>query len=240
MGDARLKVVNLQAGYGKLQVLKGVSCHVGAGEVVALLGANGAGKSTLLRTVAGLLPAVGGRLFLDGNEVTGRPAEQLAALGLLLVPEGRGLFPEMTVLDNLRLGGHARRLPARELAVCVAAAAARYPVLAGRLTERAGNLSGGQQQMLALARAHVAAPRVLVLDEPSTGLAPQWVHDVFIAVREWRERGAAVLLAEQNMAQALTVADRGYVLENGQIVLEGTAAELLASPAVRKAYLGGE
>ncbi|MFA5204337.1 MAG: ABC transporter ATP-binding protein [Lentisphaeria bacterium] len=240
MSEQLLKAVNLQAGYGRLRVLNGASLHVDAGEVVALLGVNGAGKSTLLRAVAGLLPVTGGRLFLAGAEVTGQPAERLAGRGLLLVPEGRGLFPDMTVLDNLRLGGHARRLPPRDLAAAVAAAAARYPVLQGRLRERAGNLSGGQQQMLALARAQVAEPRLLLLDEPSTGLAPQWVSDVFAAVRDWRARGAAVLLAEQNMAQALAVADRGYVLENGQIVLEGTAAELLASPAVRKAYLGGE
>ncbi len=233
-----LRVINLQSGYGALRVIDGISLHINPGEVVALLGANGAGKSTLLRTLAGLLPPREGRILLHGKNVTGWPAERLAAHRLTLVPEGRALFPRMSVRDNLRMGGYAGRLRGRKLADSLTRACELFPVLADRLDERAGNLSGGQQQMLALARALVGAPEILLLDEPSTGLAPILVAEVFEKVRQLKQAGITLLIAEQNMQLALQTADRAYVIENGRIVLQGTAAELLASDDVKRAYLG--
>lgn len=233
-----LRVINLQSGYGALSVIDGISLRVTQGEVIALLGGNGAGKSTLLKTIAGLLPPKEGRILLHGKEVTGRSAERMAGLGLTLVPEGRGLFPGMSVLENLRMGGYARKLSRRQLTEKLEQQYALFPVLAERRTEKAGNLSGGQQQMLALARALIGTPDILLLDEPSTGLAPLLVAEVFEKIQQLKQAGITILLAEQNVQQALQAADRAYVIENGRIVLSGAASELIASDEVKRAYLG--
>lgn len=233
-----LRVVNLTSGYGALAVIDGISMSVVPGEVVALLGGNGSGKSTLLKTIAGLLPPREGRILLHGKNITGLPAERVAARGLTLVPEGRGLFPGMSIHDNLRMGGYARGFRGTKLAEQMRLAYTMFPALAARPTEKAGNLSGGQQQMLALGRALVSKPDLLLLDEPSTGLAPLLVAEVFTTIRQLKETGTTILLAEQNVQHALQVADRGYVLENGRIALQGPSAELLASDDVRRAYLG--
>jgi len=233
-----LRVINLQAGYGALTVIDGISLSVGQGEVVALLGGNGAGKSTLLKTIAGLLRPTEGRILLNGKNVYGWPAERLAGAGLTLVPEGRGLFPGMSVLENLRMGGYARELSRRQLAEKIEQMHTLFPVLAERPSERAGNLSGGQQQMLALARALVGSPDLLLLDEPSTGLAPLLVAEVFEKIAQLKASGLTILVAEQNVQLALQAADRAYVIENGRIVLSGPAAELMESDEVKKAYLG--
>ncbi|MHB9130568.1 MAG: ABC transporter ATP-binding protein [Armatimonadota bacterium] len=230
--------MNLRSGYGTLSVIDGISLHVAQGEVIALLGGNGAGKSTLLKTVAGLLSPTEGRILLSGKDITGKPAEQIAARGLTLVPEGRGLFPQMSVLDNLRMGGFARRLSGKALAENITRACDLFPILTDRLKDRAVNLSGGQQQMLALARALVGSPEILLLDEPSTGLAPLLVAEVFEKIHQLRQAGMTILLAEQNVQQALQAADRAYVIENGRIVLHGPAAELMESEDVKRAYLG--
>jgi branched-chain amino acid transport system ATP-binding protein len=233
-----LRVTNLRSGYGALSVLDGLSLRVEAGEVVALLGANGAGKTTLLKTIAGLITPREGRILLKGKAVSGWSAERIAAAGLTLVPEGRGLFPQMSVLDNLRMGGYARRLRGRELQGRVALCCELFPVLSDRLVARAGDLSGGQQQMLALARALVGAPDLLLLDEPTAGLAPRLVAEVFAKVAQLKQSGVTLLLAAQNVQQALQVADRAYVLENGRIVLTGAGSELMDSEEVQRAYLG--
>lgn len=233
-----LRVVNLRSGYGALSVIDGISLHVAQGEVIALLGGNGAGKSTLLKAIAGLLSPTEGRILLNGKEVTGKAAEVIAARGLTLVPEGRGLFPQMSVLDNLRMGGFARRLKGKALAGKITQACDLFPILTDRLRDRAGNLSGGQQQMLALAKALVGSPDILLLDEPSTGLAPLLVAEVFEKIHQLRQAGMTILLAEQNVQQALQAADRAYVIENGRIVLNGPAAELMESEEVKRAYLG--
>jgi branched-chain amino acid transport system ATP-binding protein len=233
-----LRVTNLRSGYGQLTVLDGISLHVDQGEIVALLGANGAGKSTLLKTLAGLLSPSEGRVLLKGKAISGWPAERVAAAGLTLVPEGRGLFPQMSVLDNLRMGGYARRLRGRELQERIGRVTELFPALGERLSARAGALSGGQQQMLALARALVGAPELLLLDEPTAGLAPRLVTEVFATIVQLKDSGATVLLAAQNVQQSLQMADRAYVLENGRIVLTGTGEELMHAEAVQRAYLG--
>lgn len=233
-----LRAVNLKSGYGALTVIDGISLHVASGEVVALLGGNGAGKSTLLKTIAGLLNPGEGRILLNGKDITGKPAEVIATRGLVLVPEGRGLFPRMTILDNLRMGGYARRFSRAHLAKNITQAFELFPALTERTSERAGNLSGGQQQMLALAKALVSEPDLLLLDEPSTGLAPLLVAEVFEKIQRLKAAGMTILLAEQNVQSALQIADRGYVLENGRISLQGSSTELLNSEDVQRAYLG--
>jgi branched-chain amino acid transport system ATP-binding protein len=233
-----LKIVHLVAGYGALRVIDGVSMHVNAGEVVALVGANGAGKSTLLKTVAGLLHPRAGRVLLQGKEMAGQPASRLATAGLTLVPEGRGLFPGMTVHDNLRMGGYARRLSGARLEQRIHEVCVGFPDLLKKLGAKAGCLSGGQQQMLALARALVGQPSVLLLDEPSTGLAPLLMAEVFEKIKELKSTGATLILAEQNVRQALRVSDRAYVMRTGRVVMEGTAEAVAASEEVKTAYLG--
>ena len=202
------------------------------------MGGNGAGKSTLLKTIAGLITPREGRILLHGKPVVGWPAERIAAAGLTLVPEGRGLFPAMSVLENLRMGGYARRLSRRQFADKLAQIYTLFPVLAERPQAHAGHLSGGQQQMLALARALVGTPEILLLDEPSTGLAPLLVAEVFEKIAQLKAAGITILLAEQNVQLALRAADRGYVIENGRITLSGPASELMASEEVQRAYLG--
>ncbi len=230
-----LKVINLSSGYGKLVVLKSVSLSVRQGEVVALVGGNGAGKSTLLRTIAGLLGPVEGRILLDGKNVAGLPAEKIARKGLALVPEARDLFPAMTVRENLLVGANAGL---GDISGRFDSVYALFPVLRERASSLAGQLSGGQQQMLALGRALMSQPRILLLDEPSTGLAPVLVMELFDKIASLKHGGMTVLIAEQNVRAALDIADRGYVVENGRIILEDSAEALKSSERIQKAYLG--
>ncbi len=236
--NSLLKVVHLISGYGSLRVIDGVSLRACPGEVIALVGGNGSGKSTLLKTIAGLLTPAEGRVLLKGREMAGRSANRIAAAGLTLVPEGRGLFPGMSVLENLRMGGYARRLRGRGLVRRIEAVCAGFPALVPKLAQSAGSLSGGQQQMLALARALVGEPEVLLLDEPSTGLAPLLVDEVFRKIKDLKQAGLALILAEQHVSRALEAADRAYVMRTGRVVMEGPASDVARSDEVRKAYLG--
>lgn len=240
---SRLVVADLTVGYGAAQVLHGVGLAIQAGEIVTLVGANGAGKSTLLKAVAGLLAPRAGRVRLDGEEIGGRPAYEVARRGLVLVPEGRGIFGDQTVRENLLLGALARRegRDAASIAEDLERHLALFPALRERLDGPAGGLSGGQQQMLALARGLMARPRVLLLDEPSMGLAPRLTREILGHIaRLRRERNMTILLVEQNARGALAIADRGYVLETGRLVLQGSSEELLANRDVQRAYLGRE
>jgi branched-chain amino acid transport system ATP-binding protein len=236
-----LAVRNLEAGYGPLKVLRKVSLHVAAGEIVTLIGANGAGKSTLLRALAGLLAPTGGDVLLEGQPIRGLPAERVVDRGIALVPEGRQVFAAMTVRENLLLGGYvaARRgRGGQGTASALAEVHALFPVLRERDAQLAGTLSGGEQQMLAMGRALMTDPRLLMMDEPSMGLAPLVVRDIFRAVQRLRDEGRTVLLVEQNARAALRIADRGYVIETGRLVLEGEAGFLLNDREVQRAYLG--
>lgn len=235
-----LRLNSVRAGYGGIQALRGVSLHVSEGEITALLGANGAGKSTILNVVCGLVPATAGRVHFGGEDVTGLATERLVRMGLTQVPEGGHVFGELSVRDNLLLGAYARqrRASKAEIEADIAEMHELFPVLAESSARRGDTLSGGQQQMLAIARALMSRPRLLLLDEPSIGLAPLAAEEVLRKVALLRDRGTTVLLVEQNVAAALEIADRGYVLEVGQVVLEGTSEELLANRDVRRAYLG--
>ncbi|MCC7273616.1 MAG: ABC transporter ATP-binding protein [Alphaproteobacteria bacterium] len=231
-----LALDSVEAGYGQAKVLHGVSLTVEPGEIVVLLGANGAGKTTTLRVISGIIGARGGVTF-EGRPLIGMAPNRIVELGLLQVPEGRQLFADMSVEDNLLMGSHsARAKPHRARAL--EQSYALFPVLKERRTQKAGTLSGGQQQMLAIGRALMAQPRLLLLDEPSLGLAPQLVTAVFEAIRRSNESGMAILLVEQNANQALRFAHRGYVLEGGRVVHRGSASELADDPAVQRAYLG--
>jgi branched-chain amino acid transport system ATP-binding protein len=230
-----LLVREVSVSYGKVRAVRGVSLEVRTGEVVAILGSNGAGKSTLLRTVAGVLHPDAGQVVFDGATITRLPCHRIARLGLRLVPEGRGLLRRMTVWENLLMGQYTR---ARPDAAAMEEAFRRFPVLQARRQQVASTLSGGEQQMLAIARALVGGPRLLMLDEPSLGLAPLMVDEIFAVIRRLKEEGATILLVEQNARKALQVADRAYVLETGTIQLEGPAAELAAGVEVQRAYLG--
>jgi branched-chain amino acid transport system ATP-binding protein len=240
---AMLRIRNLEAGYGPLRVLKGVSLHISPGEVVAIIGANGAGKTTLLKTIAGILAPQAGSIALDGAEIAAVAAERIVARGCALVPEGRHVFGNMTIRENLILGGYACR---RRGAKCpsihegLEAVYGLFPSLRERCGQLAGTLSGGQQQMLAIGRALMSQPRLLMMDEPSLGVAPLVVRDLYAAVAALKQRGMTILLVEQNARAALAVADRGYVIETGQVVLEGQSWELADNPEVRRAYLGKE
>lgn len=236
VGPALLGVDDLVAGYGAEPVLHGISLQVKRGEMVALLGANGAGKSTLMRTLSGLHRSVSGGLHLDGNSLEHKPAEAVVGLGLVLVPEGRQVFSELTVLDNIRLGAflHPENIDAR-----VEEMLTRFPRLRERLHQRAGLLSGGEQQMLAVARGLMAKPRILLLDEPSLGLAPKVIAELFAALDQLRQENMTILLVDQMAALALALADRAYVIEGGRVVAQGTAAEIAANDDLAKAYLGG-
>jgi branched-chain amino acid transport system ATP-binding protein len=237
-----LRVQNLDVAYGSLRVLKGISLHVSAGEVVALIGANGAGKTTLLKTIVGLQPRLAGTILLDGRPIHGDPSERIVAAGCCLVPEGRHVFSTLTVRENLLLGAFARRRKqtSAETAADLDRVYKLFDILKQREGQLAGTLSGGQQQMLAIGRALMSRPRVLMMDEPSLGVAPLVTRTIFDAVVGLKRGGLTVLLVEQNARAALAVADRGYVIETGQIVLEGTSRQLSDNPEVRRAYLGKE
>jgi branched-chain amino acid transport system ATP-binding protein len=228
-----LDVARLDSRYGRIPALTGIDLHVGAGELVALVGANGAGKSTLLRAISGVQPTHGGAIRFDGTALAGLSARDRVRLGIVQVPEGRQVFGALSVEDNLRLGAFARG--ARDGAERVLA---MFPALLDKRRELAGMLSGGQQQMLAIGRALMAEPRLLLLDEPSMGLAPRLVAEIFAKVAQLKALGTTILLVDQNARAALAIADRGYVMETGRIALEGSAAALLGDPQVRQAYLG--
>ena len=231
-----LSVQNLRAGYGKIEVLHDVALAIEQGQIVTLIGANGAGKTTLLKTISGLIRPAAGSIDFEGESIVRRPPHKIVARGLSHVPEGRAILKRMTVLDNLRMGAYVRS--DSEVGRDIDAVFVRFPVLAERRDQMAGTLSGGEQQMLAIGRALVARPRLLLLDEPSLGLAPKFVTRIFLTLRELKQEGKTILLVEQNARQALQVADRGYVMERGRIVLNGTGAALLAMPEVRQTYLG--
>jgi branched-chain amino acid transport system ATP-binding protein len=231
-----LTVENLTSSYGRIEALHGVSVTVAAGEIVAVLGANGAGKTTLIRAISGVQPISAGRILLEGRPIERTPAHARVALGVAQVPEGRQLFAPLSVEDNLKLGAWSRRGLA--LDVELAAVYALFPMLAERRRTAAGMLSGGQQQMLAIGRALMAKPRLLLLDEPSMGLAPMLVEQILDAVQGFKRAGLTVLLVEQNARAALAIADRGYVIETGRIAASGSARELLADDRVQAAYLG--
>ncbi|KAB2888870.1 MAG: ABC transporter ATP-binding protein, partial [Burkholderiaceae bacterium] len=224
--------------YGSIEAVRGVSLTVRQGEVVTLIGANGAGKSTLLKAICGLEPLAGGRITVGGQDCASVPAHKRVGLGVAMSPEGRGVFADQTVLENLMLGAYARRSETAAIAAAVELEFTRFPRLRERHSQLAGTLSGGEQQMLAISRALMSEPRLLLLDEPSLGLAPLIIKDIFAAIRELRQSGLTILLVEQMAKQALGVADRAYVLETGRITLEGSGRELLDNPKVKAAYLG--
>ena len=234
-----LELRALSAGYGSALVLREITLHVAPGEIVALIGANGAGKSTLVRAISGLVPARQGEILFAGTRIDRLSPGQIVARGIGHVPEGRQVFPEMSVHENLLMGGFVHRRAPAEMRRRAAELCRRFPVLQARLGQPAGNLSGGQQQILAIARGLMAAPRLLILDEPSLGLAPVLVGEIFALIAELRAQGLAVLLSEQNARQSLEIADRGYALAHGRIVAEGKAADLLGSGEIAAQYLGG-
>ena len=234
---ALLEIEGLRAGYGPIQALRGIDLTVDEGEIVALIGSNGAGKTTLLMTICGIVPPGGGHVRFAGEELAGRQPYDIMRGRIAQVPEGRRIFPKMTVLENLLIGAH--HLAPAELRVGIERAYAMFPILAERRHQSGGTLSGGEQQMLAIARALMSRPRLLLMDEPSLGLAPLIVKQIFQIVREINAAGTTILLVEQNAFAALHLANRGYVLATGEIVMSGPARTLLDDPAVRKAYLGG-
>jgi branched-chain amino acid transport system ATP-binding protein len=233
-----LKLESVKVSYGAIEAVKGVSLEVRAGEVVTIIGANGAGKSTLLKAVAGLEPVNEGRILIDGKDCTHMAAYERVQVGVAMSPEGRGVFADQTVRENLLLGAYTRRKDATAVEAAVQREFKRFPRLRERQDQLSGTLSGGEQQMLAISRALMSEPRLLLLDEPSLGLAPLIIKDIFNAIRQLRESGLTILLVEQMAKQALGVADRAYVLETGRITLEGRGRELLDHPQVRAAYLG--
>jgi len=235
--SALLEVDAVGVAYGKRRALEGVSLSVGDGEIVTLLGANGAGKSTTLKTISGLVRPARGRIVYAGDDITRAAPDAIVARGIAHVPEARQIFPEFTVRENLLVGGHTRRRN-HELREGIARAERLFPILAERAGQRAATLSGGEQQMLAIARALMARPRLLLLDEPSLGLAPLVVREIFRVIREINAAGVAILLVEQDARLALGVAARGYVLETGRVVVQGASPTLAGDPRIRQAYLG--
>jgi branched-chain amino acid transport system ATP-binding protein len=235
-----LRTRNLDAGYGNLNVLRRVSIHVNPGEIVTIIGANGAGKTTLLKTITGLLRAEAGEVLFNGQDISKAPTEQIVANGCSLVPEGRQVFAAMPVRENLLLGAYVqfKRGNKQEVERDLSHVYGLFPVLKQREQQLAGTLSGGEQQMLAMGRALMARPKLIMLDEPSMGLAPLMVKEIFNIIVRLREEGNTVLLVEQNARSALKIANRGYVLETGRIILEGEAEDLLANRDVQRAYLG--
>ena len=233
-----LRIENLVARYGRITALKGISLHVGEGEIVALIGANGAGKTTTLRSISGLVKPASGSITFDGKNLHGVPPHEIVRLGIGHSPEGRRVFPRMTVRENLELGAFTRTSK-REIVDDTEQVLETFPRLRERIDQKAGTMSGGEQQMLAIGRALMGRPRLLLLDEPSLGLAPIIVQTIFNVIRTINARGTTILLIEQNATQALAVAGRGYVLEVGTVAHEDSSANLRASPAVAAAYLGG-
>ena len=233
-----LKIDDINVFYGAIHAIKGVSLEVNEGEIVTLIGANGAGKSTILRTISGLLKPKGGSINFLGNDIAGKAAHEIVKAGISQVPEGRRIFAEMTVLENLELGAFTRK-DKDGLKEDMEMVFARFPGLKERISQQAGTLSGGEQQMLAMGRALMCRPKLLLLDEPSMGLAPLLIREIFSIIEDINKAGTTVLLVEQNANMALSIAHRAYVLETGRITLSGDAKKLAASEDVRKAYLGG-
>jgi len=232
-----LKVKNINTYYGKVHALKNISLHLNKGEIVALIGANGAGKTTTLRTITGLLEPSQGRVLFEGDDISGKPTHKLVARGISMSPEGRGVFANLTVRENLQMGAYLNKNK-REVSADMERAFHLFPRLKEREAQKAGTLSGGEQQMLAMGRALMSRPRLLLLDEPSLGLAPLVVHTIFQAIDEIRSKGTTILLVEQNAHAALGHSDRAYVLETGRIVMEGPSKQLANDPRIKEAYLG--
>ncbi len=234
---AMLKVTDLQVYYGVIQAIKGLSFEVNEGEVIALIGANGAGKTTILHTVTGLVESKNGTVEFEGRDITKMPGHKIVSLGMAHVPEGRRVFSDLTVLENLKLGAYTRK-DKNEIEETLKMVYKRFPRLEERKNQMAGTLSGGEQQMLAMGRALMSHPKIILMDEPSMGLSPIFVNEIFDIIKEVSASGTTVLLVEQNAKKALSIADRAYVLETGKIVLEGKADELMNDESVKKAYLG--
>jgi branched-chain amino acid transport system ATP-binding protein len=237
-----LKILNLEAGYGQLRVLKGISLHVSPGEAVAIIGANGAGKTTLLKTIAGILRPRSGKILFNKLDITKEELETIVGMGCCLVPEGRHIFSTMTVKENLILGAYLRQRnrDSADVNTSLKQVYKLFGILEERANQLAGTLSGGQQQMLAIGRALMSRPKLLMMDEPSLGVAPILVKSIYKTIAELKREGLTILLVEQNARAALALADRGYVFETGQIVLEGTSRDLSDNPEVQRAYLGKE
>ncbi|WP_430244786.1 ABC transporter ATP-binding protein [Neorhizobium sp. DAR64861/K0K2] len=231
-----LEIADLRAGYGGTEVLRGLSLSVGKGEVVAVLGSNGVGKTTLNKVLSGVQPARSGSVRFDGREILGATAREIVASGLIHVPEGRKIFPNLTILENLELGGYCR--PKRVRAGNIEKVFAIFPRLKERTRQFAGTLSGGEQQMLAIGRGLMSEPKLLILDEPSLGLSPLLVEEMFSLIRRLSDDGLPIMLVEQNVMQSLDLASRAYILENGSVALSGDAAELRDNPELKRAYLG--
>jgi branched-chain amino acid transport system ATP-binding protein len=234
----RREIKDLRVHYGKIEAIKGVSVVVNQGEIVTLIGANGAGKTTILKTISGLRPVSSGSITFDGEDINKIPAHKRVDLGISQVPEGRGIFPGMTVLENLEMGKFNRKDRKNEMDEDLERVYTLFPRLKERVAQAGGTLSGGEQQMLAMGRALMARPKVLLLDEPSMGLAPQMIANIFRIITEINKQGVTILLVEQNAQQALQRAHRAYILETGNVTKEAAAADLLNDPAVREAYLG--
>jgi branched-chain amino acid transport system ATP-binding protein len=234
----RLEIKNLHVHYGKIEAIKGISVVVNEGEIVTLIGANGAGKTTTLKTISGLRPVSSGSIVFDGKDISKLPAHDRVRLGISQAPEGRGIFPGMTVLENLEMGKYHLKMKSTEIKEDLEKIYSLFPRLKERATQAGGTLSGGEQQMLAIGRALMARPRVLLLDEPSMGLAPQMIANIFRIITEINKQGVTILLVEQNAQQALSRAHRAYVLETGSITKEANAKDLLNDPHVKSAYLG--
>ena len=235
---AILEVKDLEVCYGVIQAIKGISFEVNQGEIIALIGANGAGKTTTLQTITGLIPSKAGTITYEGNNITKIPGYKLVGMGIAHVPEGRRVFAELSVLQNLKLGAYTRN-DKNEMEATLKEIYARFPRLEERKNQMAGTLSGGEQQMLAMGRALMSNASMLMLDEPSMGLSPLLVQEIFDIIQNIHKEGMTILLVEQNAQMALSVADRAYVLETGRVVMDGTGAELLTNERVRSAYLGG-
>ncbi len=234
---AMLEIKDLEVSYGVIRAIKGVSFEVNEGEVIALVGANGAGKTTILHTISGLIPIDKGSVSFNGQKLNKVPAHKIVEMGIAQVPEGRRIFQQLTVWENLKLGAFTRK-DSKEIAESLEYAYSRFPRLKERKNQIAGTLSGGEQQMLAMGRALMSKPKIILMDEPSMGLSPLLVTEIFDIIKSIRESGTTVLLVEQNARKALSVADRAYVLETGNIKLSGSAADLLNDESVKKAYLG--
>lgn len=234
---AMLEVKDLEVYYGMIQAIKGVSFHVNEGEIIALIGANGAGKTTILHTVSGLLSPKSGSVTFEGKDIIKTPGHKIVSMGMAHVPEGRRVFSQLSVLQNLKMGAYTRK-DKEEIQQTLKTVFERFPRLEERQSQIAGTLSGGEQQMLAMGRALMSHPKLILMDEPSMGLSPIFVNEIFDIIQEVSKSGTTVLLVEQNAKKALSIADRAYVLETGNIVLEGKASELLADDSIKKAYLG--